>query len=134
VAPTFLWKLALAIVLACAIIASASAKAPRKPLPRGDLRWLLLGALTLYVVGFVALLKHHGQLEILLFAAGIVTSTLAAWLSRGSDSGSNPPRGEDPFDDPTPPDGDGAPRFDWAQFERDLSAYSARLRDSVHSR
>jgi hypothetical protein len=134
VAPSFLWKLALAVALAGAIIISASARAPRKPLPRDDLRWLLLGALTLYAVALVALLKHHGELAMLLFAAGISISTLAAWLSRGSDAGGGPPRGGDPADEPPPPDPDGAPGFDWPQFERDLLAYTNRVRKPVHSR
>ncbi len=133
-APSFPWKLALAIALAGAIIVSASARAPRKPLPRAEMRWLLFGAVTLYAVGLVALLEHHGQLAALLFAAGIATSTLTAWLSRGSAPGGVQSGGEDPADQTPPPDPDGAPRFDWAQFERELLAYTNRSRDPVHSR
>jgi hypothetical protein len=128
------WKLALAIALAVAIILSASARAPRKPLPRPDLRRLVAGALALYVVGLVALLKHHSGLAVLLFASGIATSTLAAWLSRGTDAGGGPPRGDEPFDEQPPPDPDGMPTFDWAQFERELRAYAERGRDPVASR
>jgi hypothetical protein len=124
----------MAIALAGAIIVSASAKAPRRPLPRADMRWLLLGAVTVYAVGLLALLEHYGQLATMLFAVGIATSTLAAWLSRGSDGGSGPSHGEDPSDETPPPDPDCAPRFDWAQFERELLAYTNRRRDPAHSR
>jgi hypothetical protein len=134
VAPSFVWKLALAVALAAAIIVSASAKAPRKPLPQAELRGLLAGALALYAVALVALLDHRSELAVLLFAAGIVTSTLAAWLSRGSDAGGGPPRGDEPVDEQPPPDPDGALGFDWAQFERDLLAYTDRLRDPVRTR
>ena len=112
----------MAVVLGGAIILSASARAPRKPLARADLRWLLLGALALYGVGLVAFLKHHPALAVLLAAAGIATSTLAAWLSRGADSGGRPPHEEEP----PPPDPDWPPSFDWARFERDLRAYAER--------
>lgn len=131
-APVFLWKLLLALALAAAIIASASARAPRRPLPRTDLRWLLSGATALYAVGLVALLTHHSQLAVLLFAAGVATSTFAAWLSRGTDRGGGPRRFEGPVDEPPPPDG--APEFDWAQFERELLAYAERSREVVKTR
>lgn len=123
----------VAIVLAGAIIISASVRAPRKPLPRADLRWLLLGALALYAVGLVAFLKHHPELAALLFAGGIATSTLAAWLSRGADAGEGPRRGQDPTDEHPPEEPNGTPSFDWAQFERDLKAYADRTRDPVRS-
>lgn len=128
---TLLWKAVVALVLAGAIIISASVRAPRKPLPRADLRWLLLGALALYGVGLVAFLKHHAELAALLFAAGIATSTLAAWLSRGADAGEGPRRGEDPVDEHPPQEPDGTPSFDWAQFERDLRDYAERTREPV---
>jgi hypothetical protein len=129
----FLLKLALAIGLAGAIAVSVSARAPRKPLPRADLRWLVLGALALDVVALLALLTHHSQLAVLLFAAGIATSTLAAWLSRASEPGGGTPGHADPLDEPPPEPGD-APWFDWESFERELRAYADRSRDLVSSR
>ena len=123
----------MAVALGAAIVVSASAKAPRRPLPRAELHWLLLGALALYAVGLAALLVHRSQLAVLVFAAGVATSTLTAWLSRGSDAGGGPPPDDDPVDQQPPPDPDGLPSFDWAQFERDLLAYTDRRRDPVHS-
>ena len=131
-ASSFAWKLALAVALAGAIIVSASARAPRKSVPRGDLQWMMIGALALHAVAVLAVLKHHGQLAILLFAGGIATSTLAAWLSRGREDG-GPPRGDQPSHDGPPPGPEGLPTFDWARFERELFAYCSRSRDPVHS-
>jgi hypothetical protein len=54
-----------------------------------------------------------------------VVSALAAWLSRGSDSG-GPPPGDEPADEQPPPDPDGVPQFDWAAFERAFRAYDSR--------
>ncbi len=119
---SFAWKLVLALVLGAAIVASAYAKAPRRAFPGGDLRRLVFAALVLYAVGIVASLSHHGALAAALYATGIVVSALAAWLSRGSDSG-GPPPGDEPADEEPPPDHDGVPRFDWAAFERDFRAY-----------
>ena len=133
-APSFVWKLALAIALAGAIIISARARAPRQSLPRADLRWLLLGAGALYAVALMALLKHHGQLAILLFAAAIATSTLTAWLSRGHDGGGGTLLGDQPVDGEPPAGPDPLPSFDWARFERELLAYMDRSRTPVHSR
>ena len=133
-APSLLFKLALAAALAVAIIASASARAPQKPLPRTELRWLLLGALALYAAGLVALLKHTSLAAVLLFAAGIAISALAAWLSRGTDHGGGPPRGDEPVDEQPPPDPDGLTAFDWAAFERELRAYQDHSRDPAPTR
>lgn len=133
-APTLAWKLALAVVLVAAIIFSASARAPRKPLPRADLGRLLVAAVSLYAVGLVALVTHHSELAMLVCAAGIATSALAAWLSRGTDSGGGPPGGNEPVDEHPPPDPDGLTEFDWAQFERELLAYTQRSSEPVHSR
>jgi hypothetical protein len=132
VAPTLFWKLALALALLAGIIFSASANAPKKPLPRADLRWLMSAALALYAVGLAALVKHHSQLAMLVFAAGIATSALAAWLSRGSDAGGGP-RPDEPADEHPPPDPDGLTGFDWDRFERELLAYTRRSRDPVRS-
>lgn len=134
VPPSVAWKLVLALVLGGAILASAYAKAPRRAFPTRELRRLVLGALVLYVVGIVASLTHHPMLAVVLFAAGIAVSALAAWLSRGNDSGEGPPRGDEPVDEQPPPDPDGIPRFDWAAFERDLHAYARRSRDPLSTR
>jgi len=119
----FAWKVVLAVALIGAIVLSASAKAPRRSLPRSDLRWLLLGAAALYAVGLVAFLKHHSEVAALLAAGGIATSTLAAWLSRGADTGDEPPWSGDPADERPP---DSGPSIDWAQFERELREYADR--------
>lgn len=128
-----MWKLALAVALAGAIIISASARAPRRSTSRGDLQWLLLGALALYAVALLAMLRHRGELTILLFAAGIATSALAAWLSRGREDGGLT-GGYEPIDLHPPPGPDDLDGFDWARFERDFRAYVERRRDPVPSR
>jgi hypothetical protein len=134
VAPWLFWKFGLAALLAALIIASAAVRAPRKPAAPTDLRWLLLGALTLYAVGLVALLEHLSETSVLLFAAGIATSALATWLARGADHGGGPPRGDEPVDKHPPPDPDGLPPFDWAAFDREFRAYVDRTRDPVPTR
>jgi hypothetical protein len=121
------WKLVLAVTLAGAILVSAYASAPRRPVPQGDLRRLVAAALALYVVGGVASLTHHPALAGLVYATGIVACALAAWLSRGSDS-EDPPRGDEPVDEQPPPEPDGVPSLDWAEFERAFRAYSERER------
>ena len=127
-ATAFAWKVGLALALIGAIVLSASAKAPQKPLPRADLRWLLLGAGALYAVGLVAFLKHHSEVAALLTAGAIATSTLAAWLSRGADTWGGPPPSADPADGEPP---DSGPSIDWAQFEHDLREYTVRSREPV---
>src|SRR3984885_15102144 len=89
------WKLVLALVLVGGIALSAFARAPRRPLPPGELRRLVLAALTLYAVGVLASITHHTVLAGMVYAAGIAACALAAWLSRGDDS-EDPPRGEEP--------------------------------------
>ncbi len=109
---------------------SALARAPRRPLPRGELRRLVLAALTLYAVGVFASLTHHAALAGVVYASGIAACALAAWLSRGSDSEDPPGGGEDPTEPDPPPGGrDGLPTFDWTAFERQFRAYSSRPRD-----
>jgi len=132
VASSLVWKLALAIALAGAIIISASARAPRASLPRADLRRLLLGAAALYAAALLAALKHHEQLSVLLFATGVLITALARWLSRGHGDGGLPP-GDEPLD-LHPPPGPDLEQFDWAQFERELRAYMDRSRDPVPGR
>jgi len=128
VQPADAWKLALAIVLAAAIIVSAFAHAPRRAVPSGDLRRLVVSALVLYAVGGLASLTHHPMLAGVVYAAGIVVCALAAWLSRGSDSEDPPSDGEDPADEQPPPEPAGVPGFDWAAFERQFRAYDERRR------
>ncbi len=131
VTPADSWKVVLAVALGGAILASAYAKAPPRAFPSSELRRLVLGALVLYAVGLAASLTHHSILAVVLFASGITVSALAAWLSRGNDSGGGPPRGDEPVDEQPPPDPDGMPRFDWAAFERDFEDYARRRRDPV---
>jgi len=133
VPPSYAWKIALAIALCGAILASAYAKAPRRAFPRTELSRLVLAALLLYAVGMVASLSRHAILAAILYAAGITISALAAWLSRGTDSGGGPPRGDEPVDEEPPRDPDGAPGFDWAAFEREFRQY-ARRRDPAETR
>ncbi len=127
--PATAWKLLLALTLAAAIILSACARAPRQAVPNGELRRLIASALGLYAVGGAASLTHHPSLAGLVYAAGIVTCALAAWLSRGSDDSEGPPRGDEPADEQPPPAPDGLREVDWATFERSFRAYSERQRE-----
>jgi hypothetical protein len=130
--PSIAWKLVLALVLVGGILLSALARAPRRPLPRAELRRLVFAALTLYAVGVFASLTHHAVLAGLVYVSGIAACALAAWLSRGSDSEDPPDEGggEGPPDPVLPPDDpDGVPLFDWAAFERQFRAYSSRPRE-----
>jgi hypothetical protein len=122
--PSDAWKLVLAIVLGAAIVLSAWGRAPRRAVPRADLRRLVISAIGLYAVGGLASITHHPQLAVFVYASGIVICALAAWLSRGSDSEDPPSDGEDPADEQPPPEPDGVPGFDWAAFERDFRAYA----------
>jgi hypothetical protein len=127
--PSSAWKLVLVLVLVGGIMLSACARAPRRPLPRAELRRLVLAALALYGVGVFASLTHHAVLAGVVYVSGIAACALAAWLSRGSDS-EDPGGGEDPIDpSPSPDDPDGLPLFDWAAFERQFRAYSCRRRE-----
>ena len=128
--PSFAWKLVLVLVLVGGIMLSALARAPRRPLPRGELRRLVLAALTLYAVGVLASVTHHAALAGFVYVSGIAACALAAWLSRGSDSEDPPDGGSEPVDPEPPPDGrDGLPVFDWMAFERQFRSYSSRPRD-----
>ena len=131
VPPADSWKLVLAVSLFAAVVASARVKPPRKAVPLSELRRLVVGALALYGVGLAASLSHHTLLAVILYACGISVSALAAWLSRAEASG-GPPPDEEPADE-RPPDPDGAPHFDWAQFERQLEDYTRRERERVES-
>jgi hypothetical protein len=125
--------LVLAVALIAAVIISAWAKPPRRSVPASELRRLVVGAMALYGVGLASSLTRHPLLAAVLYACGIAVSALSVWLSRGVDAGSGPPRGDEPVDEQPPPSPDGAPRFDWAAFERDLADYAGRTRDPVHS-
>jgi len=125
VPPTVAWKLVLAVALAAAIFVSLYARAPKRAIPRWELRRLVISALGLYAVGGLASLTHHPVLAALVYAAGIGVCALAAWLSRGSDS-EDPPDGEEPVDEQPPPQPDGVPGFDWAAFEKQFRAYAER--------
>ena len=128
--PSFAWKLVLVLVLVGGIMLSACARAPRRPLPRTELRRLVLAALILYAVGVFASITHHPVLAGVVYVSGIAACALAAWLSRGTDSEDPPRGGEDPIDPGPPPDDrDGLPVFDWAAFERQFRAYSNRRRE-----
>jgi hypothetical protein len=126
--PSFAWKLVLAIALGGVIVASARAHPPRRTIPAPDLRRLVGAALMLYAVGLAASLTHHPVLAAGLYAAGIASSALAAWLSRGADS-EGPSDPEFPAEEPPSPNPDGAPWFDWSAFEAEFRAY-ARRRDA----
>jgi hypothetical protein len=123
--PPLIWKLALGLALGGAIFLSIFVRAPRHVYPRADLRGMLLGALALYSVGFVASLNHHEAVAAIVDAGGITVSALAAWLSRGIDPrrpGTDPD--EDPSETPPPGGGDDHPLLDWAAFERDFRTYA----------
>jgi hypothetical protein len=133
VPPSDAWKLVLAVWLAAAILLSAFATAPRRAVSTGDLRRLVLSAIGLYAVGGVASVTGHPGLAGLLYAAGIVTCALAAWLSRGTDS-EDPPDSGEPVDERPPPEPDGLPPFDWPEFERAFRTYAERSSPEIRAR
>jgi hypothetical protein len=124
VAPQLAWKLVLAIALCAAIVVSGRARAPRGALPGRDLSRLAIAALGLYAVGALAWLTRHPLLAGIVYAAGIATAALAAWLSRGGHR-DDPPDPGSPAAEP-PPNPGGWGRFDWASFELDFRAYASR--------
>jgi hypothetical protein len=126
------WKVVLAVVLAVGILASASARAPRRAASRGELGRLVLCALGLYAIGGLASVTHHPVLAGLVYASGIATCAFAAWLSRGTDSDDPPGGGDDPADEQPPPDPDGLSWLDWDEFERAFRSYAERERQPVH--
>ena len=121
---------AVAFALIAAIVISASIRAPRRHVPTPELRRLLVAALALYGVGAVAMLDGHATLAVAAFAAGVIASAFAAWLSRGSDQDDGF-GGSDPCDRRPPPDPDGLPEVDWERFERELRDW-ARRREHAH--
>jgi hypothetical protein len=125
VSPADAWKLILALALGATIFAGACGTAPRRAVPNSDLRRLVLSALGLYVVGGVATITRHITVAAVLYATGIAACTLALWLSRGTDSGDDPPRGGDePSDAQPPPSPEGLPEFDWAAFEEQFRSHA----------
>jgi hypothetical protein len=127
-----LWRIALAVALGAVIVVSVYGRAPVRAAPPGELRRLVLCALGLYAVGGLASLTHHPALGGLVYATGIATCALAAWLSRGQDS-EGPPRGDEPGDGP-PPDPGGRPELDGTAFERDFREYAQGLRETAGHR
>jgi hypothetical protein len=125
VPPSVAWKLVLALTLAVAILLSQFARAPRASVGGVELRRLVVAALGLYGVGALASLTHHPLLAALVYAAGIATCALAAWLSRGTDT-EGPPGADEPVDEHPPPQPDGAPDIDWARFEADFRTFCQR--------
>jgi uncharacterized membrane protein len=127
------WKLGFAAVLGLAIFVSAFARAPRQRIPSSELRRLVVAALLLYAVGWLATHTRHTALATVVYASGISVAALAAWLSRGRDSDEGP--GDDgPEDEPPPPDPDGVPRFDWAHFEHEFRQWAQRPREPAGDR
>ena len=131
--PSVAWKLVLVVLIVAGILVSACARAPRRPLPRVELRRLVLAALTLYAVGVFASLTHHPLLAGVVYVSGIAACALAAWLSRGTgpddppdDGGQDSPGQGPPHDGP-----DGVPPFDWPAFERQFRAYSRGRRETT---
>jgi hypothetical protein len=122
------WKLALALMLGSAILFSLFARAPRYSLARPQLHRLIVSALILYAVGAFALLTHHRVLAAVVCAGGTGVAALAAWFSRGASPEDPPTPPEEPADPEPPGVPDGGPEFDWAAFEQDFRAYSARQR------
>ncbi|MGA2926040.1 MAG: hypothetical protein ABSG43_08600 [Solirubrobacteraceae bacterium] len=127
------WRVALTLVLAGAIFASACARAPKRAARGSELGRLVVCALGLYALGAIASLTHHPLLAGLVYASGIAVCAFAAWLSRGSDS-DDPPGGDQPADEEPPRDPDGVPGFDWAQFERQFRAYASRSQHHARRR
>jgi hypothetical protein len=121
----------VALALIAAIVISASVRAPRRHVPTPELRRLLIAALTLYLVGGVAIADDRPTPAVAAFAAGVIASAFAAWLSRGSDQ-DDPPAGREPLDRTPPPHPDGAPEIDWDQFERELRDWARHRQPAPH--
>ncbi len=122
------WRLTFALVLGLAIFVSAFAQAPRRRVAPRELVRLVLCALVLYAVGWLATSTRHMVLAAVVYTSGISVATVAVWLSRGRDQ-EDPPADDEPVDQPPPPDPDGIPRFDWAGFERDFREWERRPRE-----
>ena len=120
----------VALVLIAAIVISAAVRAPRRHVPTPELRRLLVAAIALYAVGGIAVVDGRAKPAIVAFAAGVVASAFAAWLSRGSDQDDGP-GGSEPFDGTPPPEPGGMPEIDWDRFERELRDW-ARRREPAH--
>ncbi len=103
-------------------------RAPKRAARGWELGRLVVCAIALYALGAIASITHHPVLAGFVYAVGIGVCAFAAWLSRGSDS-DDPPGGDQPADEEPPPDPEGMPRFDWAEFERAFRAYADRSDD-----
>jgi hypothetical protein len=127
------WKLVVTVVLLGVIVLSLCVPPPQRDVEGRELRRLVLGGAVLYALGAYASISHRLVLAASVYASGILICSVAVWLSRGlrhddgwggSDGG-----GGGPSDDEQPPPGpDGMPQFDWDDFERELAAYSERVR------
>jgi hypothetical protein len=115
----------IALGLIAAIVISASARATRRHVPTPGLRLLLIAVLTLYAVGCAAIVDGQLTPGVAAFAAGMIACGFGAWLSRRSDQGDPPSRGE-PFDGPPPRRPDGPPEIDWDRFEGELRDWARR--------
>lgn len=125
--PSLIWKLALGLALAGTIFLSVFVRPPRRSFPSEDLRGMVLGAVTLYLVGLLASLTHRDVVAAAVYACGIAVSALAAWLSRGSDPRrSQPDADEDPSGSPPPTGPADEPLLNWSSFERQFHAYARR--------
>ena len=126
--PTSGWKLALTVALLGAICASVFLRAPREPIPRADLRRLVIAAVILYIVGAVASLSHRSALAGIVYASGILVCSLAVWLSRGVDldDGPDDDPGIEPPSDAKPSGGpDGLPLVDWDEFDTERARWGS---------
>jgi uncharacterized membrane protein YfcA len=121
----------VALALIAAIVISASVRAPRRHVPTPELRRLLVAGFALYAVGGIAIVDGHTSLAIVAFAAGVIASAFAAWLSRGSDQDDGP-GGCEPLDRTPPPEPDGMPEVDWERFERELRDWARRRQPAHH--
>ena len=127
------WRVAFVLGFCLLIFTSAFARAPRRELPRWELRRLIACAVMLYVVGFIASATGHKLLAGLVLAAGIALSALSAWLSRGRDQ-HDPPSNAKPVDTEPLPEPEGDPRFYWDMFERGLRTYDTSWSLGEHER
>ena len=121
-------KVVLGGGLLAVIALGVRAPAPRRLAARAELRSVVAGGLCLYLVGALAALAGHKVLSALVLASGICISSVAVWLSRGSDDGLSDP--EDPGEPAPPPGPDPIGPVDWDRFERELEEFS-RSREPV---
>lgn len=132
--PSAAWKLVLACVLGATILSSLLSRPPRRAASGEELRRLILAAIALYGVGGLASITRHHVLAALVYAAGVTTCALAAWLSRGTDS-EDPPDGSEGADETPPqPDGLQGPSLEWVRFEAQFRQYAERWAERTGAR